>query len=306
MTAACHLLVSFTFLLGLVALSGQAAAAGDQQLRFTPAGTNGFTFDTGVLRGKLQADGKSKGLSAVVHIPTGVTLDSSLGLFSHYRVFTTNHRYGTAAWDWPSEAELKGDGSVAVRWPAAADRPFELRALYRWASADTLELETTVVAKTNLMKFESFLASYFSDCFTNSAVWGRPGGEMKPRLINAEKSYGQWLAFPSDLDAIAIIQDGRWKFAPSPVEWTIMPRFVQPLGVRRCAGSRLEAVLMVAPKDCFAIMTPQQTDPHRSMYFSLFGRDLRTGETAHARARLVIRKLPSGDPAKLLGDFLRH
>ena len=76
------------------------------KLGFIASGTNGFAFDTGVLKGKLRAGGKSTGLSSVVHLPTGVTLDSSMGLFGHYRLFSTNKRYGTAAWDWPSDARL--------------------------------------------------------------------------------------------------------------------------------------------------------------------------------------------------------
>ena len=68
------------------------------------------------------------------------------------------------------------DGSVEVRWPSAEDRPFELRALYRWAAPDTLDLETSVQAKTNLAKFESFLASYFAQGFTNACVYARSNG----------------------------------------------------------------------------------------------------------------------------------
>jgi len=80
-----------------------------------------------------------------------------MGLFGHYRVFSANKRHGTAAWYWPSDAQLRQDGSVEVRWPAAEDRPFELRAVYRWAAPDTLDLETSVQAKTNLAKFTRML-----------------------------------------------------------------------------------------------------------------------------------------------------
>src|SRR5664279_621881 len=63
------------------------------KLVFLASGTNEFTFDTGVLKGKLRADGKSRGLSSVVHLPSGATLDTSMGLFGHYRVFSANKRY---------------------------------------------------------------------------------------------------------------------------------------------------------------------------------------------------------------------
>ncbi len=183
---------------------------GDGELAFSALGTNEFTFNTGVLKGKLRSDGKSKGLSSVVHLPTGLTLDSSMGLFGHYRVFSANKRYGTAAWDWPSQAKLRQDGSVEVHWPSAEDRPFELRAVYRWVAPATLDLETIVQAKTNLARFESFLASYFAEGFTNSAVYVRSNSQSW--FEAAGKDYGVWQAFPRDDQAVAIIQDGRWKF----------------------------------------------------------------------------------------------
>ena len=257
----------------------------NKTLAFSASGTNEFAFDTGVLKGKLRAEGNSRGLSSVVHLPTGATLDSSMGLFGHYRVFTANKRYGTAAWDWPSVAKLRRDGSVEVRWPSAADRPFELRAVYRWAAPNILDLETSVQANTNLVKFESFLASYFAEGFTNSCVYAQ--STAQPGLETADKSYGIWQAFPRDDQAVSIIQDGRWKILPNPVDWTIRPHLAKPLGVRRCPANGVSVLLMSPPRDCFAVLTPFEAEPHRSMYLSLFGKDLKAGETVGARARLM-------------------
>jgi len=256
------------------------------------------------LKGKLRAGGKSKGLSSVVHQPTGITLDSSMGLFGHYRVFSANKRYGTAAWDWPSEAKLRPDGSVEVNWPSAEDRPFELRAVYRWAAPNTLDLETSVQAKTNLAKFESFLACYFAEGFTNARVYVRSNSQQW--LEPADKSYGVWQAFPRDDEAAAIIKDGRWTFAPSPVDWVIRPHLAKPLGVRRCAANGLQALVMSPAQDCFAVLTPFEAEGHRSMYLSLFGRDLKAGEAARARARLVIASgLSDTQIMRLCEDYLR-
>jgi len=264
-------------------------------LRFAPAPNNEFTFDTGVLRGKLRAGGRSAGLSSVVHLATGIRLDSSMGLLGHYRVFTTNKRYGTAAWDWPSEARLAEDGSVQVRWAANADQPFELRATYRLVSPNAVDLQTEVEAKTNLLKFESFVASYFTPGFTNSAV-DNGGSKI---FTAAEQSAGIWQAFPRDDSAVAIIKDGRWKLEPNPVDWVIRPALVQPLGYRRSAGNGLTAALMSLPGDCFAVLTPHQTEPHYSMYLSLFGRDLKPSESARAHTCLCIMdNNPSADAVR--------
>jgi hypothetical protein len=283
----------------------QVKPASYGMLAFSASGTNEFTFDTGVLKGKLRADGKSRGLSSVVHLPSGATLDASMGLFGHYRVFSSNKRYGTAAWDWPSEASLCRDGSVQVHWPSAEDRPFELRAVYRWAAPNILDLETSVQAKTNLAKFESFLASYFSESFTNACVYVQSNNQRW--LKAADISGGTWQAFLRDDQADSIIQDGRWKYQPNPVDWVIGPRLAKPLGVRRCPANGLVTLLMSPPQDCFAVLTPFEAEPHRSLYLSLFGQDLKAGETARARARLVIGTDLAGETIDLLySDYLRQ
>ena len=55
-------LVLTQIILPLARLDVQPAPRTDSPA-FVAAGTNGFTLDTGVLRGKLRADGKSRGLS---------------------------------------------------------------------------------------------------------------------------------------------------------------------------------------------------------------------------------------------------
>jgi len=290
---------------GVSLARAQVKPSGNGKPVFSASGTNEFAFDTGVLKGKLRAGGKSTGLSSVLHLPTGLTMDSSMGLFGHYRVFSANKRYGTAAWDWPSEAKLRPDGSVEARWPSTEDRPFELRALYRWAAPDTLDLETSVQAKTDLAKFESFLASYFADGFTNACVYARSNNQAS--LMAADKSCGTWQAFPRDNEAVSIIQDGRWKFQPNPVDWVIRPYLAKPLAIRRCPPNDLTALLMSPPQDCFAILTPFEGEPHRSMYLSLFGSNLTAGETARARARLVIGTGLAGKTMdRLYSDYLRQ
>jgi hypothetical protein len=290
---------------GMSLARAQVKPPGNEKPVFSASGTNEFAFDTGVLKGKLRAGGKSTGLSSIMHLPTGLTMDSSMGLFGHYRVFSANKRYGTAAWDWPSEARLLPDGSVEVRWPSAEDRPFELRALYRWAAPDTLDLETSVQAKRNLAKFESFLASYFAEGFTNACVYARSNSHAW--LMAADKSGGTWQAFPRDDEAVSIIQDGRWKLQPNPVDWVIRPYLAKPLAIRRCMPSDLAALLMSPPQDCFAVLTPFEAEPHRSMYLSLFGRNLRAGETARAQARLVIGTNLTGETIdRLYTDYLRQ
>jgi len=85
-----------------------------------------------------------------------------------------------------------------------------------------------------------------------------------------------------------------------------MPRLAAPLALRRDATNGLTAVLMSRPDDCFAVSMPSGEDSHRSIYLSLFGRDLKEGEEASAGARLVIGKDISDDRAlELYREYLK-
>jgi hypothetical protein len=285
-----HVLLVGLTLAALPSTAVGAEASPRPALAFA-AGTNGeFTFDTGVLRGRLRAEGKSLGLSSVVYEPTGQRLDRGNGLFSHYRVFSQGVRYGAGAWDWPSQTRLRTDGAVEVHWPAATDRPFVMEAVYRWSGPTRLELETLVKPQVTLRGFESFLASYFDAAFTNAMAWVResPPSRGQPGLLAAQPSLGDWLMFPRGGDIVPLIQDGRWKLEPNPVNWVILPFLERPVGVRRDPKSGLTAVLGASAQDCFAVSMPHQTEGHYSVYLSLFGRDLPAGEVARSKAWLVI------------------
>jgi len=258
------------------------AMAAENKPGFVAVGKE-FSFDTGALRGTLRGGGQSKGLIPAFDCASGAPLTKSLGLFSHYRLLDDHARYGKAGWDWASEAKLLGNGAVEVRWTADDAHPFDMLAVYRWSAANALDLTTRVTARKELKRFEVFLASYF-DGFPTTVVYA---GD-KPAFVSASKDAGKWHMFPRDEAAVKMIQDGRWKHPPSPVEWTIRPKLAAPLAIRRDAERRLAAVLMTRPGDAYAIACPQDEEGHRSLYFSLFGHDLKNGESVEAKSRLMI------------------
>jgi hypothetical protein len=268
--------------------AAQSKPASSPSLAFVAGDRGEYLFDTGLLRGKLRPEGRSRGLSSVLHVPTGATLDKGHGLLGFYRVFTTGTRYGPGAWEWPSTAELLADGAVLVRWPSAEGRPFELTSTYRWRTPVVIEVEARVKARQQLRQFEVFLASYFDPAFTNALAYvqANPEGGGNPGFLAAQQSFGEWLMYPRDQAAVALITDGRWKLEPNPVNWTLLPALAAPIGLRRAPQSGLTAVLMAPATDCFAIATPHQAEGHYSMYLSLFGRDIKADETANARVRL--------------------
>jgi len=282
--------------LASAAVLGQRAAPG-AALAFQPSADGGFAFDTGVLKGTFRNEGRSLGLIPVTHIPTGVSLASSMGLFGVYRTFGNGRRYGTGMWYVPSEARTDAKGAVTVMWPAAEARPFTMNAGYRWAAPNTLDVSLEVTAVEDLLGFETFLAAYFGPSFTGAKVLVKGGA-----LMAADHANGRWQMFPRDPAAAKLIYDGRWKFPPNPVEWARMPDFELPISVRTDPDTRLTVAIMAPAQDCFAIATPEESDSHHSTYLSLFGLDLKKGEAARARARLAV--LPAPDPEQLRNLYL--
>ena len=266
------------------------------KLAFTSDGNGGYKFDTGVLRGTLCANGKPQGLTSVTYIPSEARLDRGTGILGYYRVFTTKKRYGTAAWEWPGTTKLLPDGTVRVSWPAAADRPFDMNAVYRWKDPQRLDVETTVKAQKDLSNFESFVASYFDPAFPSPFAYVNesPKAQGMPGLLLAEKSSGDWQIFPRDADSLPIIEDGRWSIEPNPLKWAIMPELEGTIALRRAAKGLV--VMVMAPEgDCFAVATPCEGETHYSLYLSLFGRDIKAGETAKARTRFMVANKASDE-----------
>ncbi|UCD51585.1 MAG: hypothetical protein JSW27_02920, partial [Phycisphaerales bacterium] len=189
-----------------------------------------------------------------------------------------------------------------------------------WSALATLDLETTVKPRTDLSKFEIFLASYCSEALPAPYVGThtyppsphvdaqRGVGDYWPEgFLLVKRSYGDWLMFPRDEAVTPMIRDGRWTKEPYPVSWTLMPKFAMPLAFRQGAEETPAVVLMAPPQDCFAISTPYQGESHYSMYLSLFGRDLKAGAAAKVQTRLVVTMTRSGrDILDLYQEYMKQ
>lgn len=282
----------------LVAWTAETVQAEGPSLAFQPAEKGYYTFDTGLFRGKMRVDGEAQGLCSIVHVPTGTELVASPGLLSYYRVFSTGIRYGKAVRDWPVVARVVQDGALEIRFPPAADHPMEVTGTFRWLSPDTLDLITTVKAADALPRLEVFLSSYFVEGFDAFVYMNRNRyGEGPPAaLLRADRSElldGNYLIFPRDDKALQVIYDGRWNIPPDPVTFAFVRYLAAPIAVRRNEKAGLTAVLMSLPDECFAVAASYNKQPpdnvaaHRSLYLSLFGRDLAAGQVAQSRCRLT-------------------
>jgi len=275
------------------------------RLAFTVAG-KGYHFDTGVLRGMLRENGSSIGLRPVEDVASGATVAGQYSLFAPYRLLTPEKRFLPDARDWSSRSKLLSDGAVESHWLPDDKHPLELTAVYRLTAPNVLDFQATVKPQRELRKFELFLASYFAG-FPASFVHAQDGPQAggQPGFLEATQQAGDWQMFPRDDEAARMIVDGRWNYQPNPVAWKIRSRLAAPLALRRDAGRGLTAAIMAPVGDCFAVSMPYGEEGHRSLYLSLFGRDLKAGETASARARMVIGKAISDQQAIELYEVYR-
>ena len=276
-------------------------------LRFSQGDSGSFVFNTGIIRGTLRMNGQAIGLKPFYFMNDSLSLSSNTGIFNHYRVFTVGKRYGYGARRWPGSAILAEDGTVHVFWPRTKYRPFELSAIYTIKALNIIDLTTKVKAEEDLKNFEVFLASYLNNQFTESKVWAYPSSSAntEPIFISAKKELGEWLSFPRDEDALAIINDGRWKLEPHPLEWLTVSNYALPLMVRQNPESGIAVVAITKRSDCFGVFTPHNTEKHFSHYMSLFGYNIDKGDSAQVHSRLVILKNPTDDEIiQVTNDFL--
>jgi hypothetical protein len=287
-------------------------------LAFKPAEAGYYGFDTGAVRGKIRTGGRSQGIVELVHVPSGVAVahgGTLPGIFSYYRVFSTDTRYGDAARDWPAKTKLLDDGSLEVFWPPAEKHPLEMTAIFRWRRPDTLDVETVAKPQKDMPGFEVFLSSYFSPGF-RAVVYVKPNmfTPGKPQFLPADVNPlvdGTYLMFPRDRQAARMIFDRRWEFPPNPVQWSVTRHLAAPMAMRKDDKSGVNAILMAPPDDCFAIATPYNKTPpdgvagHQSLYLSLFGRDAPAGQTTRAHARLVVgRNIADEQAVALYNQYL--
>lgn len=275
-----------------------AAFAQDPKLAFRSAGPGLYEFSTALFRGTLKLDGKFQGVCPLYHAATGSDLTRPPGIFSPYRVFSGSARFGNAARDWPTQTRLLADGAVEARWAPAKEHPLAITAVYRWTSPGTLDSEWTVKPEQDMAALEFFMSTYFTKDFLAS-IYLRPAGEEKARFVPIDRGpadRGGYVMFPRDKASEGIIQNGRWKVPPSPVDWAIRQGLAAPLVIRRDKAQGLTAAIMCPPEDCFAVASPwnpqtPEAKGYRSIYLSLVGRDVKAGQAVKARCRLILGQL---------------
>lgn len=310
MQGRCLLLSSMVItLIGSGMAMAQAGAAsgpepGPQRNLHFKAEENGvFSFDSHLLRGKLVTEGKAQGILSMIDVSSGqeLTKKGDLGIFMVYRALATNKRYGSILWESPKTATLVNDGTVEVKWqwPAEDKLPFDLVAKYHCSGPEVMTCEFIVTAHEDLPKFELFVGSYLADGFDGSVYLAGPRNAGEPAFMPVDVSpltQGTYLCFPKDWASLGMVFDGRWELGLHPVQWSVSRYLAAPISLRQRDKQGPAVVLMGRPEDCFVIYCSYNMNPpdgvasHYSTYLGLFGRDIRSGETAVARTSFVVMR----------------
>lgn len=261
-----------------------------------------YLVDTGVVKGVFRQEGKSLGFEPLKTTSPELTLSHFPGILNFYRVFKANYRFPHDIREMKSEAKLLNNRSIEVIWESSSNEPFELRSVYKWVDPQTLDLLVSVKALAELPKFEIFLSSYLTENFPEPYVYVK-SERGKYEFVSTPRDIGVWHAFPRDEEAVKIIQDGRWSYPPSPVDWVIREYFAEPIIYRKDKSSGLTILQMASKENCFSIMAPHIGEAHFSMYFSLFGKDLMAGQIVNTRIRMVIGNISEEEMLRIYRNF---
>lgn len=256
-------------------------------------------FENDLVHGRYLAAGHYQGMRSLVHRPSGIEVAAGErlpGLVAPYRVFANGRRYGDVR-DRQARMELTSDG-VAITHAADAENPLDVVSRYSW-NGNTLDVHYTITLHADMRAFEIGVASYLSAGFRayvsrQSNEWGETAAKIVPVDVNPLTDV--YALFPRDETALKTIFDGRWDLPPYPVRYAVPAYFAQPMAWRRHAASGVVAVGMADPQACYAVCIPvnnpaEVPDPangYQGVYFYLFGRDLRQGETVRTRVRWIV------------------
>ena len=83
----------------------------------------------------------------------------------------------------------------------------------------------------------------------------------------------------------------------NPNNWAMRPMLAGTLGIRQEPKSGVTVLIMAPPEDCFALSMSQQEAGLGAYYLSLFGKDVKRGQSLTGHARLVFGRNITDDQA---------
>ncbi len=275
-----------------------------------------LSFRTAGLEGTMLADGRRHGVTRLVHRPSGVELTGGPGpLLALYRILCRDGWLGEARE--MRHAVEAGDDGLRLVWEPRALHLARLEAYFQVRSDDALDLEVTVTGCAAYEAYEVFLSNYFHPAL-RSGGYVRPSGEPPEAqcagMVQIEPEAhpvfrNLYVTLPRDEAAAHLFTDGRWQRGRHWTRFLPARYYSRPMGYYRHQAANVDVLIMGLEADVPAVSMayapgdfgPDHVSDHHSLYFSLWGRDLRPGARWCTKLRLVVGAW-GGDP----NEHLRH
>jgi hypothetical protein len=167
-------------------------------------------------------------------------------------------------------------------------------------SDNAIDCTIDVASYAAYADYELMMSAYFAEGFKPGAYIGPgvrgPVAEIEQvRPVAAPFLRDLYLAFPRDERAANILTDGRWQRGRHLTRFAPVRYYAIPFGFYSHQATGLDILLMSRAEDVFAVsMAYHSDDPtddvgqHRSLYLSLFGRDLDPGQRVQTAVRLQL------------------
>lgn len=262
-----------------------------------------WRFETDELEGVLNPMGARHGIKTLTHRPTGVdVVHEKYDLLNLFLLFAQNRCMG-AARDYERQVEVDGD-RLTVTWPPNDTHQAALTAVYELSGPSTIDLTVTVRSEWPYPKYEVFLSNYFNvamdpHVYLQQCPYVEPPDAPQWAAPTANDVFaGTGLVFPRDFHAARNSVDGRWTGIWALYQWNPQRIYELPICMMVEPQTRVAAVLMSRPEDCYAVVTgyanAHPDDPfgnQNPMYLSLFGEDLSPGDERTAHVRLAVLEM---------------
>lgn len=265
-------------------------------VRWTSTAT-GAAFETDLIRGDVIADGERFQVANLIWKPSGLTVDTGMAL-APYRLLARDSWMGEVR-QMLHERTIS-DGGVSVAFGPGFSHQAELRFRVELNRPDAIDVSVDLRPFAAYPNYELLISAYLAYGFRPGAYIG-PGvrGEtvdpVQVRPVHSSVYENMYVAFPRDEASAAIISDGRWQRGRHHTRFAPLRYYALPVAFSAHEPSALDVLLMAPPEDVFSVAMAYHSDnpaddvgQHRSLYLSLFGRDITPGQRIRTAFRLQV------------------
>lgn len=254
-------------------------------------------FETDVIRGTVVADGRRFSVADLVWKPSEFKVDRGMAL-APYRLLARSAWMGEVR-EMAHTVAPTDDGIVVTFQPTAAHHA-RLQVTVSFLDPDSIDCTVDITSHAYYPDYELMISAYFAEGL-------RPGAYIGPGVRGVTTEAEQvapvespiyrdmYVAFPRDERAANLLNDGRWQRGRHFTRFTTARYYGLPVGVYAHEDSGLNVLLMGRPEDVFAVSMAYHSDnpldnvgQHRSLYLSLFGRDIHPGQRIRMTYRMQL------------------